>query len=69
MELVNADCLEHMKTLPDKSIDLFICDLPYGVLTNNRVAKREGKLRDKDDPNSNIIVVNKPIECDIKIDL
>jgi site-specific DNA-methyltransferase (adenine-specific) len=23
-----------MKTLPDKSIDLFICDLPYGCLTN-----------------------------------
>jgi site-specific DNA-methyltransferase (adenine-specific) len=23
-----------MKTLPDKSIDLFVCDLPYGCLTN-----------------------------------
>jgi len=26
--------LEVMKTLPDKSIDLFVCDLPYGCLTN-----------------------------------
>jgi len=26
----NGDCLELMKKLPDKSIDLFICDLPYG---------------------------------------
>ena len=26
----NGDCLELMKNLPDKSIDLFICDLPYG---------------------------------------
>jgi DNA modification methylase len=26
----NGDCLELMKTLPDKSIDLMICDLPYG---------------------------------------
>jgi len=26
----NGDCLNLMKTLPDKSIDLFICDLPYG---------------------------------------
>jgi len=69
MEIVNKECLEHMKTLPDKSVDLFLCDLPYGVLTNNRVAKREGKLKDKDDPNSNIIVVNKPIEWDIKLDL
>jgi site-specific DNA-methyltransferase (adenine-specific) len=33
MELHNGDCLEVMKTLPSKSIDLFICDLPYGCLT------------------------------------
>ena len=26
----NGDCLELMKTLSDKSIDLMICDLPYG---------------------------------------
>tara|TARA_S200002703_G_scaffold122739_1_gene108682 strand:- start:6 stop:980 length:975 start_codon:yes stop_codon:yes gene_type:complete len=30
VELKNGDCLELMKSLPDKSIDLFICDLPYG---------------------------------------
>ena len=30
--LLQGDCLELMKTLPDKSIDLFICDLPYGCL-------------------------------------
>jgi DNA modification methylase len=28
----HGDCLEVMKTLPDKSIDLFLCDLPYGCL-------------------------------------
>tara|TARA_R110001632_G_C11255986_1_gene409377 strand:+ start:101 stop:982 length:882 start_codon:yes stop_codon:yes gene_type:complete len=28
--IFNGNCLELMKTLPDKSIDLFICDLPYG---------------------------------------
>jgi DNA modification methylase len=28
--LLNGDCLELMKTLPDKSVDIFICDLPYG---------------------------------------
>jgi len=32
MLLLNGDCLELMKTLPDKSIDLFLCDLPYGCL-------------------------------------
>lgn len=30
--LLHGDCLELMKTLPDKSIDLFLCDLPYGCL-------------------------------------
>jgi len=33
MELLHGDCLELMKTLPDKSVDLFVCDLPYGCLT------------------------------------
>ena len=27
-----GDCLEVMKLLPDKSVDCFICDLPYGCL-------------------------------------
>jgi DNA modification methylase len=31
--LLNGDCLQLMKTLPDKSVDLFICDLPYGETT------------------------------------
>jgi len=30
MNITNGDCLTLMKELPDKSIDLFICDLPYG---------------------------------------
>lgn len=30
MNIQLGDCLELMKTLPDKSVDLFICDLPYG---------------------------------------
>jgi len=33
IQLFNADCLEKMKQLPDKSVDLIICDLPYGCLT------------------------------------
>ena len=31
--LLNGDCLEEMKKVPDKSVDLIICDLPYGCLT------------------------------------
>ena len=33
MEFLKGDCLEVMKTLPNKSIDCFVCDLPYGCLT------------------------------------
>ena len=32
MKLYNGDCLEVMKNIPDKSIDLILCDLPYGCL-------------------------------------
>jgi site-specific DNA-methyltransferase (adenine-specific) len=34
LTLHNGDCLEIMKGLPEKSVDLIICDLPYGCLTN-----------------------------------
>ena len=34
-EIFYGDCLEVMKGLPDKSIDCFICDLPYGQLTGS----------------------------------
>ena len=30
MKLLLGDALEEMAKLPDKSVDLFICDLPYG---------------------------------------
>lgn len=29
--LINADCLEGMKYIADKSIDMVLCDLPYGT--------------------------------------
>ena len=29
--LKQGDCLELMKTIPDKSVDLVLCDLPYGT--------------------------------------
>jgi len=30
IKLYNGDCLEVMKAIPDNSIDLIFCDLPYG---------------------------------------
>lgn len=31
IELIQGDCLEKMKGIPDKSIDMILCDLPYGT--------------------------------------
>ena len=33
---LHGDCLELMKTLPSKSVDLFVCDLPYGCLIQKK---------------------------------
>ena len=30
-KIYNMDCLEGMKLIPDKSIDMILCDLPYGT--------------------------------------
>ena len=67
--LLYGDCLEKMKGMADKSIDLIICDLPFGCLSNDRKGKRVGELKDPDNPNSNIVIVNKPCAWDVKIDL
>ena len=32
--LIHGDCLDHMSYIPDKSINLIICDLPYGLTRN-----------------------------------
>lgn len=31
IQLYNGDCLEIMDQIPDKCVDLILCDLPYGV--------------------------------------
>jgi site-specific DNA-methyltransferase (adenine-specific) len=36
-QLMFGDCLERMKEIPDKSIDMILCDLPYGVLNKGNV--------------------------------
>ena len=33
-KIYNEDCLEGMKRIPDKSIDMILCDLPYGTTQN-----------------------------------
>lgn len=63
MEFFKGDCLEVMKTLTDKSIDCFMCDLPYGCLTGG--AGKERKKR-KEAGNKGCIV---GCDWDIKINL
>ena len=62
-KILNGDCLELMKTLPDKSIDLFLCDLPYGCLTGG-AGKEKAKRKQKG--NEGVIA---GCAWDIKIDL
>mgnify|MGYP003337674679 CR=1 FL=1 len=33
--LIHGDCLQEMKTIPSASIDMILCDLPYGVTKNS----------------------------------
>ena len=38
LTLFHGDCLEVMKEIPDKSVDLIICDLPYGCLSAKTIS-------------------------------
>ena len=33
-EIYNGDCLEVMKDIPDKSVDMILCDLPYNLVAS-----------------------------------
>ena len=49
--ILKGDCLVHMKSMPDKSVDLFICDLPFGCLSATTIqidrSYRGGKIENK----------------------
>jgi DNA modification methylase len=45
LTLRHGDCLEIMKAIPAKSVDLIICDLPYGCLHGG--VPKEGSYRNK----------------------
>ena len=34
VELYQGDCLEKMNNISDHSVDLILCDLPYGMTKN-----------------------------------
>ena len=35
-DIKQGDCLELMKDIPDGSIDMILCDLPYGTTARNK---------------------------------
>lgn len=35
VKLLHGDCLELMRDIPDKSIDMILCDMPYGTTDNS----------------------------------
>ena len=37
VQLWRGDCLELMKDIPDRSVDMILCDLPYGAYGNWRM--------------------------------
>lgn len=67
MELYNTDCLEQMKSIPDKSVDLIICHLPYGCLTS----PLSGGVADRfiDGKKSGTVIKTSGCAWDVKIDL
>lgn len=59
LTLWQGNCLELMKNIPDKSVDMVLCDLPFGVTQNiwdncidfsslwasyNRIVKENGAM-------------------------
>jgi len=61
LTLHHGDCLEIMKSIPDKSVDLIICDLPYGCLTGGGPIKGKRQTYGED--------AKSACAWDIKIDL
>lgn len=45
IDLRQGDCLELMKDIPNKSIDMILCDLPYGTTANGSKIKMKYYLQ------------------------
>jgi site-specific DNA-methyltransferase (adenine-specific) len=44
IEILNIDCMEYMRTLPDKAFELAIVDPPYGIgISSNPVRQQHVK--------------------------
>jgi site-specific DNA-methyltransferase (adenine-specific) len=50
LRLIHGDCLEKMKDISSCSVDLILCDLPYGCLADNRKKKPNIRRADNGKP-------------------
>ena len=46
-EVYNVDCLEYMRSLPDKHFDLCIADPPYGIGMDGQKEQNILKMRNR----------------------
>lgn len=53
-KIINADCLDILKQLPDKCVDLVLTDPPYGIAYNNKKMNRKSQRDFKDIENDNM---------------
>ncbi len=44
IQLIHGDCLEKMKDIPDKSVDLVLTDIPYGEVNTEAGRNEEIQL-------------------------
>jgi DNA modification methylase len=65
--IINGDCLEQLKKLPARSVDCFICDLPYGQLSGGGISNYTGEKLKKYKNNKGKTIVGCP--WDVKLDL
>lgn len=53
VSIIHGECIEKMSTFPEKSIDMVICDLPYG-----EVNRKSGGLRNLDKGKADICLID-----------
>lgn len=68
IQLFNADCLEKMKDISSNSVDLVICDLPFGCLTGGGIATMSEEKRKEKYKNNQGVTIH-GCDWDVKIDL
>lgn len=61
LKLIRGDCIEKMREIPDGSVDLVVCDIPYGEV--NQVSKGLRKLDRSNADECNFNVSDFASEC------